>query len=156
MSILRTKIISEHNISRCCQLIIECFFFRKQIIRAKSNDFTYFHTRLVIQIMQRYLAYPGYDTWLIELGFNISINRLFISATVLLRQFNVLRHRDMKCNPTYHPTQSQYTDTGPTSPNTNLVMPTQGETAAGLPIFKSQARPDRGSNARPSVSERTP
>ena len=36
---------------------------------------------------------------------------------------------------TFHLTQSQYTDTGPTSPNADLITP--GRLATGVPIFKS-------------------
>ena len=48
------------------------------------------------------------------------------------------------------PTQSQYTDTGPTSPDTNLIMPTPSETAARVPIFKTLVCLGRGreSNSR--------
>ena len=49
------------------------------------------------------------------------------------------------------PTQSQYTDTGPTSLDTNLIMPTPSETAARVPIFKTLVCLERGgdSNSRP-------
>ena len=53
------------------------------------------------------------------------------------RQVNVLPHREIRFQHNRIPTQSQYTDTGPTSPNTVLIMSTPDETAAGVPILKS-------------------
>ena len=38
---------------------------------------------------------------------------------------------------TFHLTQSQYTDTGPTSPSTDPITPGPGRVATGVPIFKS-------------------
>ena len=38
---------------------------------------------------------------------------------------------------TFRLTQSQYTDTGPTSPSTDPIMPGTCRVAAGVPIFKS-------------------
>ena len=38
---------------------------------------------------------------------------------------------------TFYPTQSQYTDTGPTSPSTDPITPGAGRVATGVPIFKS-------------------
>ena len=38
-------------------------------------------------------------------------------------------------DPTFHLTQSQYTDTGPTSPSADPITP--GRVATGVPIFKS-------------------
>ena len=45
-----------------------------------------------------------------------------ISGTDLLRQFYVLPHWDV-ASQTFHLIQSQYTDTGPTSPSTDPIMP---------------------------------
>ena len=59
-----------------------------------------------------------------------------ISGTDLLRQFYVLPHRDRSCQ-TFHLTQLQYTDTGPTSPSTALKHQAPGKVATGVTIFKS-------------------
>ena len=40
-------------------------------------------------------------------------------------------------DPTFHLTQSQYTDTGPTSPSTDPITPGAWQVATGVPIFKS-------------------
>ena len=45
-----------------------------------------------------------------------------ISGTDLLRQVYVLPHSEA-ADPTFYFTQSQYTDTGPTSPSANPIMP---------------------------------
>ena len=39
-------------------------------------------------------------------------------------------------DPAFHLTQSQYTDTGPTSPSADPITP--GRVATGVPMFKSQ------------------
>ena len=56
------------------------------------------------------------------------------------------------------PTQSQYTDTGSTSPDTNLLMPTPSETVAKVPIFKTLVCLGRGGIRTPDlqVPRRTP
>ena len=38
---------------------------------------------------------------------------------------------------TFHPTRSQYTDTGPTSPSTDPMAPGAWQVATGMPILKS-------------------
>ena len=38
---------------------------------------------------------------------------------------------------TFYLTQSQYTDTGPTSPSADPITPAPGRVATGMPIFKS-------------------
>ena len=45
---------------------------------------------------------------------------------------------------TFHLTQSQYTDTGPTSPSTDPLTP--GRVATGVPFFKSLVWQDSGKN----------
>ena len=40
-------------------------------------------------------------------------------------------------NQTFHLTQSQYTDTGPTSPSADPIRQAPGRVATGVPIFKS-------------------
>ena len=47
---------------------------------------------------------------------------LCISGTDLPRQLSVLPHRDRSSRSNY-PTQPQYTDTGPTSPSADSIMP---------------------------------
>ena len=60
-----------------------------------------------------------------------------ISGTDLLRQFNVLQHWDRSCRSIFYLTQSQYTDTRPTSPSTDRITPGPGRVASGVPIFES-------------------
>ena len=64
---------------------------------------------------------------------------------------------------TFYLTQSQYTDTGPTSPSTDLQCQAPGRVATGVPIFKSlgwldpeKSRCKRDSNPDLPLPRRTP
>lgn len=56
---------------------------------------------------------------------------------VLLRQVNTLPHRDNSRNTGCNPTQSQYTDTEPTSPSTVPMMSGARRGAARIHMFRS-------------------
>ena len=83
---------------------------------------------------------------------NVSLTQKCHIETVLVGHLFAWCHTgtlslaQLKC-----PTQSQYTDTGPTIPDTNLIMPTPSETAARVPIFKTLVclGLGRDSNSRP-------
>ena len=55
--------------------------------------------------------------------FNVPATCECISGTDLLRQVYVLPHWDRTCRSNFLLTQSQYTDTGPTIPNTDPITP---------------------------------
>ena len=57
--------------------------------------------------------------------------------TDLLGQFYVLHTEIEVADPTFYLTQSQYTDTGPTSPSTDAIHQALGRVATGVLIFKS-------------------
>ena len=49
----------------------------------------------------------------------------------------VLPHREIEIAQLEYPTLSQYTDTGPTSSDTNLIMLALSEAATRIPIIQS-------------------
>ena len=55
------------------------------------------------------------------------------SAQTILRAATQIKVADQ----TFHLTQSQYTDAGPTSPRADPIPPAPGRVATGVPIFKS-------------------
>ena len=74
---------------------------------------------------------------------NVSATCEYISGTDLLNL--TCCYTDIEVtDPTFHLTQSQYTDTGPTSPRTDPITPGAGRVATGVPIFKSLVWLDPG------------
>ena len=64
-------------------------------------------------------SYEVLFCWLL----NVPATRECISGTDLLRQFYVLPHWDKSCRSNFPSHQSQYTDTRPTRPSTDPIMP---------------------------------
>ena len=63
--------------------------------------------------------------WLLACLLNVPVTCYCISGTDLLRQLGYTRcHTEIEvADPTFYLTHSQYTDSGPTSPSTNPIMP---------------------------------
>ena len=84
-----------------------------------------------------------------------------ISRTDLLRHYYVLPHKYRRCGSNFLPTQSQYTDTGPTSPSTDPITPGAWQgIATGVPFLShwydstpKKSRRKRDSNPGSSALE---